>query len=112
MHHLGRSTSSSIAAWGMASSLFPENEVLATHTKAILRGPCTPSPSTWDVLGPLPIGKNEVDGDPLAALPTGSAFAHWLTHHNSTGRSGLVGSELVGGGMVVRFVQFTYSQPT
>ena len=52
------------------------------------------------MLGPLPIGKNEVDGDPLAAH--GGALAHWLLSHNasSSRRSSLVASELVPKGLV------------
>ena len=98
---LAKGKTASAPAWGMAASLFPEHKALSAQAEAMLRGQsCTPSPSVWDVIGPLPIGKNEVDADPLAAQPEGSAFAHWLAHHNSTGRHGLVGSELVNGGAV------------
>ena len=102
LHSLGGKAASP-AAWGLAAHHFPEHAGIAAHSRSLLRGqPCTPSPAFWDVLGPLPIGKNEVDADPLASLPEGSAFAHWVAHHNSSSKSraSLVASELVGGGAV------------
>ena len=84
-----------------AAALFPDDiaPALLEHAKALLKGKaCTPSPSSWDVLGPFPIGKNEVDGDPVAATAEGGAFAHWLAHHSSS--DGWVPSELVAGGRV------------
>lgn len=62
-----------------------------------LRGkPHTPHPRSYDVIGPFPIGKNEVDGDPMAAV--GGAFEHWL--HTASRRRGRVASELAPGGHV------------
>ena len=84
-----------------AAALFPDDiaPALLEHAKALLKGKaCTPSPSSWDVLGPFPIGKNEADGDPVAATAEGGAFAHWLAHHSSS--DGWVPSELVAGGRV------------
>jgi hypothetical protein len=78
-----------------------DREAFLARARKLLKGkPCTRHPASYDVLGPLPIGKNEVDGDPVADF--GGAFAHWLRHHNATTKrsSARVASELVPGGQV------------
>lgn len=92
-----RKKSASVVAWGLTAKVLPHQAALAEHAEALLRGqPCTSRPLGWDVLGPFPIGKNEVDGDPIAGLREGSAIAHWLAYHNhsSLSREALVASEV------------------
>ena len=89
------------AGWALAASIFPSRQpALLDHARSLLNEkPNQRSPSSYDVLGPLPMGKNEVDGDPLAAF--GGAFAHWIQVHNaSRSTRALVASELVPGGHV------------
>ena len=97
LRKLSTSKGGSAAAWGLASAAAPDRPELLAHARAQLGGKaCQPFPPSWDLLGPLPIGKNEVDGDPLAAR--GGAFAHWLAHHNVSALT--VRSEIVPGGLV------------
>ena len=83
-------------AWALAASAFVAHaEPFALQAKRLLRDRANQrTPTAYDVLGPMPIGKNEVDGDPLE--PFGGALSHWL----SRPRGGLVASELVPGGRV------------
>ena len=108
LHRLSKARGGSAAAWHLAATA---DDDLAAHARALLSGkPCQASPSTWDVLGPLPIGKNEVDGDPLAAH--GGALAHWLRTHTQrrlSASDSAVASELVPGGRV--WWQTTKPQP-
>lgn len=98
LHHLSKS---SAASWSAAAAFFDDTHI-SEHARELLGGkPCTPSPASWDVIGPLPIGKNEIDADPLAATAEGSAFAHWMRYHKPRGDGdGWVASELVDGGRV------------
>lgn len=74
---------SELLLWARAAALLPEEPAIAAHATALFgTKPCTASPASWDVLGPLPIGKNEVDGDPLEDM--GGAFAYWLAGHNAS----------------------------
>ena len=100
LHHLNKGAAASSASWALASTVFTSH-----HTALLAQARSQRVPATYDIIGPFPIGKNEVDGDPLAAH--GGAFAHWLTHHNaSLGRgthaqgAGHVASELASGGYV------------
>ena len=85
------------AAWALAAAALPATSApFLARSAELLRGKRSQrAPASYDVLGPLPIGKNEVDGDPAAAWG-GSAFAHWLSRPHD----GRVSSELVPGGAV------------
>ena len=97
MRKLSTSKGGTAAAWGAAAAAVPDRRELLAHAEAMLGGKaCQPFPPSWDVLGPMPIGKNEVDGDPLAAH--GGAWAHWMRHHNVSAAT--VRSELAPGGLV------------
>ena len=93
---------SSPTAWALAATIFPAHSAaLLERARQLLKDKAyTRHPVSFDVLGPFPIGKNEVDGDPLAAH--GGALAHWLLNHNTStsSRSSLVASELVPDGLV------------
>ena len=92
--HLGGKGSAS--AWALAAAIFPAHaSSFSEQAKAALKQrPMQRFPSSYDVLGPLPVGKNEVDGDPLASF--GGAFAHWLQRPDG----GAIVSELAPGGYV------------
>jgi hypothetical protein len=97
LRKLSTSKGGTAAAWGAAAAAVPDRRELLAHAEAMLGGKaCQPFPPSWDVLGPMPIGKNEVDGDPLAAH--GGAWAHWMRHHNVSAAT--VRSELAPGGLV------------
>ena len=94
-----------VVPWAVAAAEFTSHPAIKAHADAMLNNkPCLRTPNSYYVLGPFPIGKNEVDGDPVAAK-SGSAFAHWLEHHNTSNRGqrwqrSLVASELAVGGRV------------
>ena len=86
------------AAWALAATVFSSQPAFLEHAKSLLKSkPNQQRPISFDMLGPLPIGKSEADGDPVAAL--GGAWSHWLQEHNTT-RARIVASELVPGGHV------------
>jgi hypothetical protein len=95
--------SSNIPAWALAGAVTSDSTVM-DHAASLLRGKSgSRTPAAYDVLGPFPIGKNEVDGDPVEGR--GGALAHWLEHYNLTRRAassglGHVESEIVPGGRV------------
>ena len=85
LHSLTGKAENSAPAWAMAAAVFHLHPSLISHARALLRKkPCSRSPAAYSVLGPLPIGKNEVDGDPLDSH--GGALVHWLRHHNATSK--------------------------
>lgn len=93
----------SAPAWTLAAAALPKLEyssAFLSKAKGLLNDKASSKyPASYDLFGPMPIGKNEVDGDPLAAL--GGAFQHWVTHHNGSGTApAAVTSELVAGGRV------------
>ena len=77
----------SASLWVLASTAFPRHSTpFLAHARALLKGrPSARWPPKYDVFGPLPVGKNEVDGDPLAGL--GGAFEHWLSSHTHKSRA-------------------------
>ena len=84
------------AAWALAAATVPDYaSTFANHARHLLKGKeAQRYPSSYDVIGPLPIGKNEVDGDPLETHS--GAFVHWLRRPEG----GSVASELGMGGRV------------